>query len=296
MTQTALQQDFRYRFLIESANTRGVLVRLDESWQETLRRASYPAPVMAILAEAMSAIVLLGANLKFQGKLSLQVKGDGPVSLLVVQTTDTGKVRGMADWRETPPETGDLQALFGVGQMSITISGATPGQDYQGFVSLEAQDLATALMDYFSQSEQLPTMIKLSSNTRTAGGFLLQRLPGTGSEEAEGWNRASQLGSTLSDDELLGLPADGILHRLFHEETVRLYDAEEVAFSCNCSRERVGSMLKGLGEAEARSILEEQGAITVTCEFCRNREVFDSVDVGSLFSGAAMSPEDGQTH
>lgn len=296
MQTEPLQQDFRYRFLIESANTRGVLVRLDESWQETLRRADYPPAVMTILAEAMSAIVLLGANLKFQGKLSLQVKGDGPVSLMVVQVTESGKVRGMADWSETPPQTTRLPELFGAGQMSITMSGATPGQDYQGFVSLEADDLATALMDYFAQSEQLPTWIQLASNPRSAGGFLLQRLPGSTDQDAEGWNRASQLGSTLSADELLTLPVDAILHRLFHEETVRLYTAEEVAFSCNCSRERVGNMLLGLGEEEANSILEEQGSISVTCEFCRNTQVFDPVDVGSLFAGTPTTPDEGQTH
>ncbi|MDO6461382.1 Hsp33 family molecular chaperone HslO [Granulosicoccaceae sp. 1_MG-2023] len=293
MQNDPVQQDFRYRFLIESADVRGVVVRLDESWRETLRRADYPPTVAQVLAEAMAAVVLLGANLKFTGKLSLQVKGDGPLSLLVVQVTDQGKVRGMADWREEPPAGADLQTLFGAGQMSITLSGATPGQDYQGYVSLQAGDLAGALTDYFAQSEQLPTQIALSSNAHSAGGFLLQRLPGA--DEDEGWNRASQLGATLSREELLGLPVETLLHRLFHEETVRLYEPEEVEFACNCSRERVAGMLQGLGEQEARSILAEQGEITVTCEFCRNTEVFDAVDVGGLFAGATP-PDSGHAH
>ena len=279
------EQDVMHRFLIESADVRGVMVRLDDAWQEALLRTDYPEEVQQYLGEAMAATVLLTASIKFSGKLTLQVRGDGPLNLLVVQATPSGTVRGMANWSDTPPSA-PLKAALGEAQMSISITGTESGADYQGVVEIVGDSLGEALRGYFKHSEQLETDLRLTVNKRTAAGFLIQKLPGEASDP-DGWSRSRQLASTLVDEELTGLPIADVLHRLYHEEQVRLFDEQPLAFECSCSRDRVAAMIRGLGQDEAESIVREQGQIEVTCEFCNARYSFDPVDVASLFKSPA---------
>ncbi|HBR96899.1 MAG TPA: Hsp33 family molecular chaperone HslO [Gammaproteobacteria bacterium] len=279
------EQDVLVRFLLESADVRGVYARLDQSWREALSRANYPTTVQRLLGEAMAATALLSASIKFSGKLTLQVKGDGPVRLLVVQVTQQGHLRGLADWRNTPPA-GPLSAVLGSAQMVISITGTESQVDYQGIVALEGETLADALCHYFARSEQLDTQLRFHVTANAVTGFLLQKLPGV-SKDPDGWDRAQQLAATLQPQELATLGVEDLLHRLYHEEVVRVFPATSLRFLCHCSRQRVATMILGLGKQEAQAILQEQGVIEVTCEFCNAQHRFNDEDVKALFTSAA---------
>lgn len=289
------EQDVLYRFLIENADVRGVLVRLDETWVEALSRADYPEPVRQMLGQAMVAIATLSASIKFTGKLTLQVQGDGPLGLLVVQVTQDGKLRGMADWSSIPPMA-PLSAVFGHAQMSISITGTEAGKEYQGLVEIVGDSLSDALREYFVRSEQLDTEMWMAVNDKNASCLLIQKLPGRDRDDSDDdWNRLVALAGTTSNEELSTLVTMELLNRLFHEDEVRLFEAEELCFECSCSRERVSSMIKGLGQTEAESILEEQGGIEVTCEFCNSQHQFDAVDITALFASSLDSISSGST-
>lgn len=285
------EQDVLYRFLIENADVRGVLVRLNETWTEALSRTDYPEPVRHMLGQAMVAVATLSASIKFTGKLTLQVKGDGPLGLLVVQVTQDGRLRGMADWSSIPPMA-PLSAVFGHAQMSISITGTQAGKEYQGLVEIVGDSLSDALREYFVRSEQLDTEMWMSVNDKNASCLLIQKLPGHDRNEMDDdWTRLVTMAKTTSDEEMSVLMTTELLNRLFHEDEVRLFEAEALCFECSCSRERVSSMIRGLGQAEAKSILEEQGGIEVTCEFCNSQHQFDAVDVAAIFV-SSVDPTD----
>ncbi len=281
-------KDTLHRFLFEHTNVRGELVHLDASWQAALERKDYPAPVQELLGQAFAAAALLSATIKFNGSMTLQVQGDGPVTLLVVQATAQRNIRGLAHW-EGHVAHGSLAELIGRGRLAITIDPGDMGERYQGIVDLQQDSLAQCLEDYFRQSEQLATRLWLAADGVSAGGMLLQELPRE-TEDDDAWARDVHLGETIRHDELLQLPAREILHRLYHEEDVRLFEGEPVSFRCSCSRERIETMLRGLGHGEVQSVIEEQGAVRVDCEFCNQHYEFDSVDVESLFA-ASDQPE-----
>jgi molecular chaperone Hsp33 len=306
------------KFLFEGLPVRGVLVRLTDSWQELLRRraavGAYPPEVNVLLGEMLAAGVLMQANIKFNGALVLQVHGDGPVKLAVAEVQPDLDFRGTAKVVGTVPEGAQLEALVNVhghGRCAITLDpkDRLPGQQpYQGVVSLHGdlreplQQVSQVLEHYMLQSEQLDTRLVLAADDKVAAGLLIQRLPvqgegnlagGTGSSGrrneddiglSEGFNRIALLAATLTREELLALQPDRILHRLFWEETVRRFEPQVPRFACSCSRERVQSMLRGLGRAESDSLIEERGLVEVACEFCGVQYRFDAVDVGELFT------------
>ena len=294
--------DTRQRFLIESCDVRGELVTLDAAWVEATARTDYPARVATPLGQAFVATALLAGTVKFEGRMTLQITGSGPLHLLVVQIDGAGSLRGLARWREEPAEGASLADTFGAdARMSITIEtrreAGGNAEPYQGIVALEGDTLAEALERYFRDSEQLPTMLRLAAGDDVAAGILLQRLPDAGDEpdawpdperdaEAEGWRRASMLGGTVRDEELLERDGEALLGMLFHEERVRLFEPAPVRFACSCSRERTDAMLLGLGRAEVDEVLAERGAVEITCEFCDARYGYDPVDVAALFAGA----------
>jgi molecular chaperone Hsp33 len=280
----ARDRDTLHRFLFEHTNVRGELVHLDASWQAALERKDYPPPVQELLGQAMAAAVLLTATIKFNGSLTLQLQGGGPVSLLVVQATPQRNLRGLAHW-DGEVEHGSLPELTGGGRLAITIDPGEGRERYQGIVALEQDSLAGCLEQYFSHSEQLPTRLWLAADGVSAGGMLLQQLPRE-TEDDDAWYRDVHLGETITHEELLQLPALEILRRLYHEEDVRLFDADPVSFRCGCSRERIESLLRGLGRDEVQDILREQGNVRVDCEFCNQRYEFDAVDVEALFAGS----------
>ena len=314
-----------HKFLFEGLPVRGMLVRLTDAWQEVLRRrqtvGAHAPEVRALLGEMAAAGVLMQANIKFNGALVLQVFGDGPVKVAVAEVQPdlgfrvTAKVVG-----EVPPGA-RLEALLNVhgqGRCAITLDPKDrfPGQQpYQGVVPLHGdqreplQQVQQVLEHYMLQSEQLDTRLILAANDEVAAGLLIQRLPveGSGNLEGqagrrneddigihEGFNRIALLAATLTREELLTLRPEQILHRLFWEETLRVFEPETPRFACTCSRERVRNMLRGLGREESDGLIAERGEVEVGCEFCGLQYRFDAVDVGEMFTPERDQPPGSQ--
>jgi molecular chaperone Hsp33 len=310
------------QFLFEGLPVRGVLVRLTDSWQEALRRraslAAHPPEVRVLLGEMAAAGVLMQANIKFNGALVLQISGDGPVKLAVVEVQPELSFRATATVVGEVPAGARLEAMLNVrgqGRCAITLDPKDkfPGQQpYQGVVPLHGdqreplQQVAQVLEHYMLQSEQLDTLLVLAADDSVAAGLLIQRLPVQGEGNLEGssrqrrneddiglseaYNRISMLAATLTREELLTLTPDKILHRLFWEETLRVFEPQQPRFACTCSRERVQNMLRGLGQAESVSLIEERGLVEVGCEFCGLQYRFDAVDVGEMFTPGRDQP------
>ncbi len=288
MTET----DRLRRFLFEDAPLRGHWVRLSKSWVEARQHQTLNAPAQALLGESLAAVALLSASLKFDGTLTLQLLGSsGAVSMLVAQATDERALRGMAQMTEDAGERGTaFSEQIDGGRLVVSVEQGDGIAPWQGIVPLNGNSLAQCLGHYFEVSEQLPTVIVLAANDEHAAGLLLQKLPAPqreGEAAAAGaqdvWEEATALLGTLGADELLTVGSGELLHRLFNAHDLRLFDSEPVHFACRCDRERVASLLRGLGEAEIESILAEQGAVTVTCEFCQQPYSFDAVDSAQLF-------------
>lgn len=283
-------QDQLQRFVFESLDIRGELVQMDASWKAILERYPYPPAVYRQLGQAVAAVTLLSATIKLSGSLILQCQSQGPLHTLVAQATHQRSVRGLARWSGDLPE-GDLTTIYGDGQMSLTVTG--PGSErYQGIVGLQGKNLAGALEYYFNNSEQLASRFWLSASNERAAGLFLQQLPSQ-REQQEAWQRISMLADTVRQEELLDLPAETLLQRLFHEEQVRLFDPEPVSFRCGCSRQRISDSLRAMGRDELGAILQEQGAIKVDCDFCNRHYHFDAVDVEALLhNGIPPQPAD----
>ena len=280
--------DYLYRFVFEQFGVRGEFVCLGSSWQAVLERHDYPKPVEQQLGKALTSVLLLSGTIKFKGSLVLQLQGDGQLSSLVAQATEQRTLRGMARFDEALRlrEPSEPSQLFGRANLVLTAE-APSGERYQGIVAVEGGDMAAAVEGYFVQSEQLPTRLWLAADEQHAAGLFLQRLPQTDEHDDEHWERVCMLADTIKDEELLQLDAREVLHRLFHEEDLRLFEPEPVAFRCACSRERIGEALVSMGEGEVAQMLEEMGSIEVDCEFCNAHYSFDLVDAAALFAGAA---------
>lgn len=275
-----MQKDQLYRFLFEELGIRGELVYLDNSFQTALSNHDYPPVVAEQLGQVLATSLLLSATLKFDGSLILQVQGSGPISLLVAHANDQQDVRGMAHW-EGDVKKGALPDLFGDGRLVLTLK-PTQGQAYQSIVALKGESLADAIETYFAQSEQLKTRLWFAVDNNKAVGLLLQELPAHAGKSAD-WERVEMLANTITDNELLGLSTEEIIYRLFHEESVTLYEPKPVQFHCECSREKVEASLLTVGHAELLSLLEEKGAVDTNCDFCNKHYHFDAVDIEQLF-------------
>ena len=285
-------RDSLRRFMFEHFPIRGQLVHLDASWLALVEHRDYPAEIRDTLGQAVAASLLLASTIKFEGVLSLQLQGDGPVHLMLVQCTDGLGVRGLARFREDGHDRSKFGAMFGSGTLTVTLETESAAQRYQGIVPITGGRLSEALQLYFENSEQLPTRLWLHADAQGASGMLLQRLPAEFSEQIEDdWRRVQIIGDTLTAEELRTLSDQEILHRLFNEDDVRLYEPAPVYFRCRCSRERVAGMLQGLGEQENQSIIAERGEVEVRCDFCNRAYTFDAVDVAQLFNaGVAAAP------
>lgn len=306
------------KFLFEGLPVRGVLVRVTDAWRTLLQRrqgdSRHPPEVRALLGEMTAAGLMMQAHIKFNGALLLQVSGDGPVRLAVAEVQPELSFRATATVVGSVPTGAQLEAMVNVhgqGRCAITLDprDKLPGQQpYQGVVPLYGdrreplQQLSQVLEHYMLQSEQLDTRLMLAANDEVAAGLLIQRLPieGQGNLQArrnedeigisEAFNRIALLAATLTQRELIELEPEAILHRLFWEETVRLFDPQQPRFACNCSRERVRGMLRGLGREESESLIEERGLVEVACEFCGQQYRFDAVDVGEMFTPGRDQP------
>lgn len=287
MTDTEPGRDHLARFLIRDAGVRGVHVRLDEAWRQIREREAYPEGAATLLGQAAAAAALFTGHAKVDGRLSVQMRTQGPIRTLFAECTAAGTLRGIVQLAEDLDAAApiDLAALGPGGILAITIEnhggdGREPIR-YQGLVPLESHRLDGAFEDYFRQSEQLPTRLLLAASGDVAAGLMLQKLPGD-EGDADGWNRVGTLFETLGEDELLALPGPALLHRLFHEDGVELLAGKPLSFACSCSRERVESMLVAIGREEATLAVQGEEA-TIRCEFCGQTYRFDRPAIERLF-------------
>ncbi|WP_145013082.1 Hsp33 family molecular chaperone HslO [Pseudomonas oryzihabitans] len=293
--------DFTQRFLFDETDVRGELATLDRSYAEVLAKHPYPEPVAQLLGEMLAAAALLCGTLKFEGLLVLQARSSGPIPLLMVECSSEREVRGIARYDDAAISTAAaLGELMPDGILTLTID-PRHGQRYQGIVPLEGANLAECLSGYFATSEQLPTRFWLNADGRRARGLLLQQLPPARIKDAQArqdsWEHVVTLADTLTAEELLGLDNPVILHRLFHEETVRLFDGQGVAFNCSCSRDRAANALVSMGRADVESLLDEQqGKIQVDCQFCNEQQVFDAADIAQIFAGGGTQTPGNTRH
>jgi molecular chaperone Hsp33 len=293
-----MMADTLRKFLFENAVVRGELVEISETWCQVQARREYPKAVQALLGEMVAAAALLSATLKFNGALVMQIHGDGPVRLLVVECDSDLRLRATAKLSPGAviPDDAMLQALMnlhGQGRFVITLDpkDKLPGQQpYQGIVPLEGNSLAIVIENHMLRSEQLNTRLWLAANENVSRGLLLQKLPGEGGievpagEATEEWDRAVALASTLKNEELLEADIGTLMHRLFWEETIRIFEPRHPSFHCSCTREKVGNMLKMLGRPEIESALAELGKLDIDCDFCGQHYDFDPVDCAQLFA------------
>lgn len=287
------------RFLIHGAGVRGVLVHLQDSWQQIRERmsdASSQAPAaIELLGEAAAATALFTGHAKVDGRLSIQLRGTGPLRTLFAECTAAGTLRGIVQLDGTAAGTvsRDLRQLGDDAVLAITIENPAHGtrepMRYQGLVALESDSLSGAFEDYFRQSEQLPTRLLLATDGDRAAGLMLQKLPGDEGDE-DGWLRAGALFDTLGTGELLREDATILLTRLFHEDGVQVVGEKPLRFGCSCSRERVESMLVSLGEEEALAAVAD-GEADIRCEFCGEHYRFSPEQVTGLLALATSGLE-----
>lgn len=291
--------DFTQRFIFDDRDIRGEWVALEQSYADVLARHPYPQPVAVLLGELMAATALLVGALKFDGLLVLQARSQGPIPLLMVECSSDRDIRGMARYEaDQIPADATLAQLMPDGHLTLTID-PVKGQRYQGTVDLDGANLSECFTNYFVQSQQLNTRFWLDAKGGKARGLLLQQLPvdrQRDEEEREGsWQHVVALAGTLKPEEW-SLDNETLLHRLYHEDAVRLFDIEPLSFHCSCSRERSGNALVSLGEEDAKALVEECGGkVEIDCQFCNERYFFDASDVAQLFAGGGTeAPSDTQ--
>lgn len=281
-----IEPDSLQKFLFEHAPIRGEFVHLDSSWREILERHDYPDILRNMMGELTAAAVLLAATLKLRGSLVLQIIGNGAIKLLVVECSGDMQFRATAKWSGNLLQ-GNFSELIGEGKFAITLDPKDGGQPYQGIVETNGSSVAEVLQNYMSRSEQLEMHLILAADGEHAAGMLLQKLPENHEQpesyDPDTWNRALILADTLSAEELLTSSATAVIGHLYHEDDIRLFEAQRVSFSCSCSRDNVATMLKMLGQEEVEDILSERDNIEVHCEFCNQRYEFDKVDAKLIF-------------
>jgi molecular chaperone Hsp33 len=294
------------RFIVENRPVRGHWVHLEGAWRELRAHREYPQPVRELLGQAVAASVLLAATLKFRGQLTLQLQGNGAVSLLVAQCTHDFRLRAVARYDQESVEgfAAAEKAIFrhlvgSEGRFAVTIEADERNMRYQGIVPLSGDSLAGSLEAYFARSEQLPTRVLLAADDDRGAGVLVQKLPEDAAADdaqvREIWAQAERGIGRLSRDDLLQCPVEELLGRGFSDHDMRLFRGAPVQFECRCSHGRVTSLLRALGPEEVRDVLREQGSVTVTCEFCHRPYRFDEGDVQALFADAAPAGDNPST-
>lgn len=281
-------------FVFDELPVRGALVQLDTAWQRMRGDHDYPAPVAQILGQAAAATALIAQSLKFHGSVTLQIVSDGPLGIVVVQSTDALDLRGMSTGTAVPP-TASYAELVTKARCAVTVDAGEMERPYQGIVEISPDSLAASLENYFRRSVQVHSHLQLVSTDSYCGGILLQRMPGEAFDFEDDWRRLGFLAETLRAADLEGGASLELLHKLFVEDDVRAFQSRSLCFKCRCSRERVEDVLRMLGEEESRSTLAEQGSIDVTCEYCGRLRSFDAIDVSCIFADTP-APESPSLH
>ncbi|WP_199459561.1 Hsp33 family molecular chaperone HslO [Vibrio owensii] len=276
------------RYLFEDLSVRGELVQLDEAYQRIISSKEYPAALQKLLGELLVSTTLLTATLKFEGSITIQLQGDGPVSLAVINGDHDQKIRGVARWEGDIADDATLHEMMGKGYLVITIE-PKKGERYQGVVGLEGETLADVIEGYFANSEQLKTRLWIRTGEhegkKHAAGMMIQVMPdGTGTPED--FEHLEQLTATVKNEELFTLPANELLYRLYNQDSVRLYEPQPVDFHCGCSRERSGAAIITVDKTEIYDILAEEGTISLHCDYCGTSYTFDEPEITELYTQA----------
>ncbi|MBL8447336.1 MAG: Hsp33 family molecular chaperone HslO [Zoogloeaceae bacterium] len=271
------------RFLLEDLDIRGAVVRLSEVWQALLQGRDYTGGVASLFGQASAVTAIIAAKLKNTGRLTLQLQGHGPVRLLVVDCTANLNLRGHVR-SEGDLTALDVPSLFGDGQLLMTLDFADGTQPYQSYVPIEGATLAEVFEHYLAQSEQAPARLWLAADGQGAAGLFLQKLPGADERDPDGWNRIVQLAETVREAELLGLPAEQLLTRLFHEETVRIFPPRAVRHDWPMDWDKIRATLRSLGRTEIDAIVRDQGEIVVHDDLSNHTYRFGPGDIDALFS------------
>lgn len=271
------------KFMFDELHIRGEWVRLSDSFHQAIEHTDYQEEARDLLGQTIAASLLLTGTLKFEGRLSIHARGQGQLSLLMAEATNQRTFRGLASYEGQLPSDQDLKTLLGDAQLAITID-PDKGQRYQGIVPLERHTIEACIAHYFELSEQLDTHFFLYADERGCYGLMLQKLPDYAQvEDQDAWDRVTQLANTLRAEELKDVDNETMMVRLFHEESVSVYDKEAVRFQCSCSRQRSLASIEALGEQEALQILEDEAQIQVDCQFCNKHYEFDREDINQLF-------------
>ncbi len=273
------------RFLLENLDIRGAVVHLDSVWQAMIAGRNYPQSVTRLLGEMSAVTLLLSENLKQTGRLTIQLNGSGPVSMLVLDCTDTLHIRGMAKCAQNITEQ-SVPDLLGHGQLLLTLDMPSMRECYQSIVPLDGNNIAGIFEYYFRQSEQLPSRLFLMTTDTAILGLLLQKLPAADQLDPDGWTRTETLASTIHDQALFGLTVETMLTRLFYEETIRIFDAQTVQYGCRDDLAKIYAMLRSLGREEVDSILKEFGEIVVSDDICNREYRLDALAVDAVFREA----------
>jgi molecular chaperone Hsp33 len=292
-----LRTDLIQPFQIDDLGVRGRLVRLGPALEAAMDRHGYPAPVAAMMGEAMALTALLASSLKYDGIFALQTQSDGPLNLMVADMTSDGVLRGYARFDAAGVQAfaehgrSAVSGLLGAGHMAFTVDQGPDTDRYQGITALEGATLADCANGYFRHSEQLATALKLTCDgAGNAAALMVQRLPAEGEDHVDrtedAWRRAVILMSSVTDAELLdgGLLPNDLLFRLFHEDGVRVFEPRALRHGCRCSRAKVERTLKSFPREEIEAMADD-GAVTVNCEFCKTDYLFAAADLDGLFEG-----------
>lgn len=279
-----MQTDYVQRFLFENLDIRGRLVCLTGAWQRMLNGRGYPDDIVALLGHTTALNVLLGANQKGAGRVTLQVQGTGPVKLLVADCTPELRIRGMASYRKDEVARQSERGLLGDGRLSVTLEDMKSGKFYQSLVPLEGETLEDIFLHYLSQSEQLPAFLRLYADGGALCGLLLEKLPGADGRDPDGWNRVTHLAATLTLEETRDAQPYDLLTRVFPEELMRVFRLYPVEYHCPYDEEKVKDMLRSLGRGEVEAILAEQGEVVIRNEMCNHEYRFDADAIARLFA------------
>lgn len=280
------EADTLQRFMFEHASIRGEIAHLDDSYRTIMHQRPYPPIVRMLLGEALLSCILLAGSIKFEGEISLQFHGDQRLPLLLVQCDHQLNMRAFAKYQEDG-DVVDYASAFLEGKMVLVINQYNQTKTYQSVVPIRSTAMSENLMHYFAQSEQIASRVWLAVNEDRAAGMLLQLMPGQDTQQREQfWEYAVQLGQTISEDELLTLDNPTILHRLYHETELRLYNARPIRFHCRCNKEKMQQVLTVLGEKDVKELLQEKGQVDVSCDFCNQHYSFDAIDITLLFRTA----------
>jgi len=279
-----MQTDYVQRFLFENLDIRGRLVCLTGAWKQMLDGRGYPEDIVSLLGHTTALNVLLGANQKGAGRVTLQVQGTGPVKLLVADCTAELRIRGMAHYDSDDVPQDSERSLLGDGRLSVTLEDLKSGKFYQSLVPLEGETMEEIFAHYLSQSEQLPAYLRLFADGEALAGLLLEKLPGADSRDPDGWNRVMHFANTLTLDDTRDTQPYDLLTRVFPEELMRVFRLYAVEYHCPYDEDKVKDMLRGLGRQEVESILAEQGEVVIRNEMCNHEYRFDADAIARLFA------------